>query len=342
MNPPGPRIPTRPSEPDAGFHAVWERLRASQRIGSSQGGSNISFQALGSPCRIWLAAPTAKAAAAAEAVGRWVAAFEARYSRFIPTSLVNRINDAAGREWVEIDPETERILALCQEMHFITRGTFDPTALPLLRLWDWKANPPVAPDDAAIEAARQRVGWRKVQRAPGKVFLPEPGMALDLGGMGKEYAVDQVAQLMAGLGVASGLVDFGADVRVFGRPPEGKPAWHIGLEDPARPGQCWTGLAVNDQAVATSGDYRRHFVANGRRYGHILDVRTGRPVENGCRAVSVIAPSCSLAGLLSTAAFVLGPQEGLRLLDSTPQAEGCLVTGDAKLASRRFHEFTTR
>jgi thiamine biosynthesis lipoprotein len=255
---------------------------------------------------------------------------------------VNRINQAAGREWVEIDPETERILALCHEMHFITRGTFDPTALPLIRLWDWKANPPVAPGPAAIEAARNLVGWRKVQRAPGKVFLPEPGMALDLGGMGKEYAVDQVTLLVSELGASSGLVDFGADVRVFGQPPEGKPAWHIGLEDPARPGQCWTGLAVNAHSVATSGDYRRHFVANGRRYGHILDVRTGWPVDNGIRAVSVVAPSCSLAGMLSTAAFVLGPQEGLRLLDATPQAAGCIVTDKAKLEGQRFHQFMTR
>ena len=342
MNPPNQDARAFPHELDAAEQAVWRRVRASQRLSPSNGGMNLAFQALGSPCRVWWAEPPAKVTTTAEAVVRWVAQFEARYSRFIPTSLVNRINDAAGREWVQIDPELERMLALCQEMHFITRGTFDPTALPLVRLWDWKANPPKAPEDTAIDASRKLVGWRKVQRAPGRVFLPEPGMALDLGGMGKEYAVDQVTQLISEMGATSGLVDFGADVRVFGPPPLGKPAWHIGLEDAALPGQCWTGLAVNEQAVATSGDYRRHFVANGRRYGHILDVRTGRPVDNGCRAVSVIAPSCSLAGTLSTAAFVLGAQEGLRLLEATPQAEGCIMTDDVKFPSRRFHEFTTR
>jgi len=296
---------------------------------------------MGSPCRIWLGAPSEKANVAAEAALRWLAEFESRYSRYIPTSLLNRINDAAGREWVDIDPETERILALCHEMNFITQGTFDPTALPLIRLWDWKKNPPVIPDDAAIAAARTCVGWRKVQRAPGKVFLPERGMAIDLGGMGKEYAVDQVSLLLVQNGISTGLVDFGADVRAFGPPPEGKPAWHIGLEDPSRPGQCWTGLAINNNAVATSGDYRRHFVANGHRYGHILDVRTGRPVDNGIRAVSVVAPSCSLAGMLSTSAFVLGPEEGLRLLDATPNAAGCIITDRAKLHGQRFHLFAT-
>jgi len=342
MNQPARSAQLHPGDSNAAGEAVWKRILSSRHIVSAKGGTEVSFQALGSPCRIWLGTPPAKATAASEAALRWVAEFETRYSRFIPTSLVNQINDAAGRQWVEIDPETERILALCQEMHFITRGTFDPTALPLIRLWDWKANPRVVPNDAAVDAARRLVGWRKVQRSPGKVFLPEPGMALDLGGMGKEYAVDQVTLLVAELGASSGLVDFGADVRVFGKPPEGKPAWHIGLEDPSRPGQCWTGLAVNDHAVATSGDYRRHFVAHGRRYGHILDIRTGRPVDNGIRAVSVVAPSCSLAGMLSTAAFVLGPQEGLRLLDATPGAAGCIVTDNAKLQGQRFHQFMTR
>lgn len=321
---------------------VRERIWSSRRMASSKGGIEVSFQAMGSPCRIWLGGPPAKANAAIEEALRWLAEFEARYSRFIPTSLVNRINAAAGKDWVEIDPETERMLALCHEMNFITRGTFDPTALPLVRLWDWKKNPPVIPDDSAIAAAQKLVGWRKVQRAPGKVSLAEAGMSIDLGGMGKEYAVDQVTLLLAQNGIPGVLVDLGADVRVFGPPPQGKPAWHIGLEDPGRPGQCWTGLAINDNAVATSGDYLRHFVANGHRYGHILDVRTGRPVDNGIRAVSVVASSCSLAGMLSTSAFVLGPEEGLRLLDAAPQAAGCIITDSAKIQGQRFHQFTTR
>jgi thiamine biosynthesis lipoprotein len=277
-----------------------------------------------------------------DSIVEWVANFEARYSRFIPTSLVSQITSAAGKEWVPTDPETDQLLALCHEAHFITRGTFDPTALPLIKLWDWKASPPIVPDDAAIETAMKKVGWRRVQRAPGKVFLPEPGMALDLGGIGKEYAVDQVSRLAAQSGASSVLVDFGHDVRVYGPPPEKKPAWHIGLEDPAQPGRCWTGLAVNNQSVATSGDYLRHFVRDGKRYGHILDVRTGRPVSNGCRAVSVIAPSCTLAGMLSTTAFVLGPEEGLRLLDATYQTAGCILTEFGRFASRHFYDFATK
>lgn len=321
--------------------SVFDRIKASARASSAAGWHHLSFHAMGTPCRVQLAGPKPAVTAVLDQVLSWVANFEARYSRYLPTSLVSRINQAAGREWVEIDPETERLFAICDEMNFVTRGVFDPTALPLIQLWEWKASPPVVPDNAAIQAARNKIGWRKVQRAPGKVFLPEPGMALDLGGMGKEYAVDQVLQLVLGSGATSVLVDFGHDVRVRGPAPEKKPAWHIGLEDPAKPGTCWTGVAVNNQAVATSGDYLRCFVQGGRRYGHILDLRTGRPVANDCLAVSVIAPHCTLAGMLSTTAFVLGPQEGLRLLDATYQAEGCIITDNARLASRRFSEYAT-
>jgi thiamine biosynthesis lipoprotein len=98
------------------------------------------------------------------------------------------------------------------------------------------------------------------------------------------------------------------------------------------------GVAVKNQAVATSGDYIRRFEVNGRRYGHILDVRTGQPVANGCRAVSVIAPTCTLAGLFSTAAFVLGPEEGIRLMEATPNVNGCITAENGRTQTRRFYE----
>lgn len=163
-------------------------------------------------------------------------------------------------------------------------------------------------------------------------------VSLDLGGMGKEFAVDRVAQLLAGSGAQAALVDFGADVRTVGLPPDGRPGWHIGLDDPRTPGRCWCGLGLREGAVATSGDYLRRFEINGRRYGHIIDLRTGQPVDNGCRAVSVVAPSCTQAGMLSTAVFVLGPEEGLRLLESQFGAAGAIVTDHQVITSRQFYE----
>jgi FAD:protein FMN transferase len=318
---------------------VRQRIGSSVRQWAENGAHHLEFGAMAGRCRVTVAASDTVARAFQREALDWVARFESRYSRFLPDSLVSKINGQAGRRWVEVDEETDRLLSLCHEAHFISRGVFDPTALPLLQLWNWKANPPVIPTEEAVAAARDKVGWRKVQRAPGKVFLPEPGMSLDLGGLGKEYAVDSVAALAVGRGIQSVLVDFGQDVLALGLPPDGRPAWHIGLEDPRQPGRCWAGVAVQNMAVATSGDYLRRFELNGRTYGHIIDVRTGRPVANGHRAVSVLAPGCTLAGILSTAAFVLGPEEGLRLLDSMPGVAGCMVTDHQTIQNRRFHEY---
>lgn len=321
---------------DFGAGAVLRRIRETLRETTIPGGRTVEFHAMGTVCRLTLAGANEAIAPLVESALAWVAAFEAKYSRFLPGSLISRINDAAGRDWVALDLEAERLIALCGELHFLSRGALDPTVLPLLRLWNWKSG--VIPSDEAIANAMKLVGWPRVQRAPGRVMLPIAGMGLDLGGLGKEFAVDQVALLARHSGVAGALVDFGADIRVVGAPPDGRPGWHIGLEDPAAPGKTWRGLAVREAGVATSGDYHRRFEINGVRYGHILDPRTGRPTANGIRAVSVLAPSCLQAGLLSTSAAVLGPAEGLRLIDSTPGAAGAIVTDSQTLQSSHFHE----
>ncbi len=238
---------------------VQERVKRSADFRCTGDFHQLSFQAMSTLCRVnFRTRDSALARRLQEQVLDWVGWFEARYSRFIAESLISRINDAAGKHWVEIDAETELLLRFCQDMFFFTRGVFDPTALPLLRLWNWKARPAVVPSPEAIETARQSVGWSKVQRRPGAIFLPEPGMGLDLGGVGKEYAVDRVLSLVLEGGVPDVLVDFGQDVRVHGQPPGGGP-WHIGLQDPKDLARCWTGVAVTNHAVATSGDVARFF-----------------------------------------------------------------------------------
>jgi len=320
---------------------VLERVQRSVQSSLNGDFHKLAFNAMNTICRVHFRTTNAKLARDVQAeVLNWVAWFEARYSRFIPDSLIGRINAAAGEHWVDVDPETDALLNLCQEMIFFTRGVFDPTALPLIRLWDWKASPVVIPDAAAVQAAQELVGWRKIQRRPRAIFLPKKGMCLDLGGIGKEYAVDRVLTLVMQRGIENVLVDFGADVRVHGEPPE-KGAWHIGLEDPKNPGRVWSGVAVTNHAVATSGDYLRHFVHDGRRYGHIVDPRSGYPVNNGILAVSVIAPHCTVAGILSTSVFLLGPQQGLDLIALCPGAEGCITTETNRFQTKGFYAYTT-
>jgi len=300
----------------------------------------LSFPALGTTCEVQYAAPggDGQATAFERAAVAWVNAFEAKYSRFRPDSLVSRINAAAGRAPVEVDPEMEGLLKLCDTLHFMTQGVLDPTTLPLLRLWNYQAEPPRVPAAAEIAAARALVGWKKVQRTPGRVFLPEPGMALDFGGFGKEYAVDIVAQLAVSNGIANVLVDFGHDLRALGAPP-GRPAWHIGLEDPQKPGTASASIGVTGRGVASSGDYLRCFTVGGKRYGHIVDPRTGVPVANGCVQATVIAGTCLQAGVLSTTAFVLGVPQGIDFIQACPGAEGLLLTDKARAQTRGFFNY---
>jgi thiamine biosynthesis lipoprotein len=321
---------------------VHERVWHSAQRTTAAGLHTLRFQAMSTHCQVKLQTADARLAAAFQnEVLDWVAWFEAKYSRFLDDSLISRINAAAGEHWVEIDAETEALFTLCQEMIFFTRGVFDPTALPLMKLWNWKARPPVVPAPEAARAARELVGWSKVERRKGALFLPRAGMMLDLGGIGKEYAVDRVLTMGLQRGIHNILVDFGQDVRAHGRPP-GHESWVVGLEDPHQPGKCWTAVLVNNHAVATSGDYVRHFVFEGRRFGHIIDPRTGYPVDNGVLAVSVVAPHCTFAGILSTAAFVLGPRDGLEMIGLCPGVEGALVTTDNRFQTKGFNRYANQ
>ena len=318
---------------------VVARVRQSAQMTHDNGRHKLDFRSMSTRCHVECHGVSVEQARAFHCeVVNWTAEFEARYSRFVPNSLIGRINAAAGSHWVEIDAVTDRLFNLCQELFFFTRGSFDPTALPLIRLWNWKQHPQTIPEDKAIAAARELVGWNKIMRRPGGIFLPREGMALDLGGIGKEYAVDQVINLAIQHGIANVLVDFGQDVRVRGHAP-GKKFWWIGLDDANSPGKCWAGVAVTDHGVATSGDYLRHFTFNGQRYGHILDPRSGYPALNDCRAVSIIAPSCTIAGLLATSICILGPKEGMQLVELHPGAAGAITTETTKLYSRKFHEY---
>lgn len=271
---------------------------------------------------------------AAEALD-WVGRFEARFSRFKPDSVISRINSAAGGAWVEVDEETEHMLNLAGDLHQRTNGVVDASVLPLLRTWNWKQARERLPGKDEVKAALELCGWRKIERRPGAVRLPKAGMGLDLGGFGKEYAVDHVARLARERGVSDALIDFGRDIFAMGGNGD-HPFWHVGIEDGNHPGTCWGGLAVSDRAVCSSGDYHRHFTHGGIRYGHILDPRTGWPVANGMRAVTVVAPSCIEAGAYSTAVFVLGPRAGIHLASLARGVEVCAQSESGIEGTRDF------
>jgi len=197
---------------------VHRRVNRLRTFNDEEGFYRLTFHAMGILCRLYFRSPKARLTQDFKAeVLCWVARFEGRYSRLIPESLVSRINQSAGHSWVVVEAETDGLFNLCQDMVFLTRGPFDPTALPLIECWNPKTNSTVIPDKAAVAMARELVGWRKVKRRRGAVFLPLPGMCLDSGAIAKEYAVDRVV-----------LLGFGQEVHVQAAPPE-KGAWQVGL-----------------------------------------------------------------------------------------------------------------
>lgn len=302
----------------------------------AHGVRRLEFRALGTGCVIHFRQRDERAALAfaAEALG-WLAEFEAKFSRFRETSIVSRVNAAAGREWVSVDAEMERMLDVAEGLYNLTDGILDATMLPLQRVWDWKTVHTKLPSADEVQRALALTGWRKVQRRPGAIFLPEAGMGLDFGGFGKEFAVDRLARLARSRGIKDALIDLGRDIFALGGNGV-HPFWHVGLEDARRPGSCWGGLALSDRAVSASGDYARFFVHNGIRYGHILDPRSGWPVTNGLRAVTVIAQSCLEAGVYSTAVFVLGARDGIDFASRARHVEVAAQTDTEFHFTRNF------
>lgn len=297
----------------------------------------IGFQAMGTPCEITYQCDSFSVATEfQERSLAWVRRFEKRYSRYLPDSLISRINHAAGTgQPIPIEEEDDRLFKICDTLHFFTHGLFDPTTLPLAEIWDFKAKNPKIPEDSEIREAVGKIGWKRVVRENLSVSLPEAGMGLDFGGFGKEYAVDQVVELAQEFGISNLLVNFGGDLRTLGSPPY-SPHWRVGLEAPNQPGQAKYAVRANDLAVATSGNYLRFFEVDGKRFGHLLDHRTGYPTSNNHLAATVISQSCLEAGILATCSLIDERMQGLALIENHFGSEGCVWSKSGLRWSKRF------
>lgn len=237
---------------------------------------------------------------------------ETKFSRYIDSSIVGQINAKAGIAWVSCDDETRGLLEYANILHIHSRGLFDITSGVLRRVWNFeKAEVPSA---AELQQVLPLIDWNNLERQDNKVRLKKMGMQLDLGGFGKEYAVDRVAAILLESGVTSALINFGGDVRALGAKPDGEP-WQIGIQDPRQLDRCFATLSLTHGALATSGDYERFFELNGQRYCHILNPKTGMPVSYW-RSVTVLAPLASAAGATSTIAMLL-QEHGLDYLQKS-------------------------
>lgn len=281
---------------------------------SPPGLARFPFEAMGGPGEIVLGgvADPQEAGRLADSAIAEVRRIEAKYSRYRPDSIVSRINAGAGGPPVACDDETWALLDYAGRMHEASDGLFDITAGVLRRAWNFRT--PRVPAASELGALRELIGWPRVQRQDGCVRLPIAGMEIDFGGFGKEYAADRAGTWLAGQGIRHGYVNLGGDFRVIGPRPDGQP-WRIGIQHPRQADAVVATIPVSQGGLATSGDYERAFVQNGRRYCHILDPRTGLPVTHW-QTVSVRAPLAVAAGLCSTVAM-LKQAQGLAWLQAS-------------------------
>jgi thiamine biosynthesis lipoprotein len=225
-----------------------------------------------------------------------------KFSRYRDDSVIHAINTGGGRRQ-RVDRETARLLDYGAALWKLSEGRFDLTSGPLRYAWNYDEGP-VHAVPARIPALMRNVGWQRVSWEAPFLTLPE-GMEIDLGGIGKEYAVDLAADYAAAQTDAPVLVNFGGDLRCTGRPPRAG-AWRVGIESVQQTGQASRLVELKSGALATSGDAKRHVEIDGVRYGHIFDARTGWPAPGAPRSITVAADTCSQAGSYSTLAMLQG------------------------------------
>lgn len=258
-----------------------------------------------------------------------VARVETLASTFLPEGELFKLNKNLE---AQLSPGLHKLLATSVEIARVSDGAFDPTVYPLMALWGFYEGSGRVPDPARVEGTVRRVDYRNIRLKGDSVRL-EPGHQLDLAGIAKGYAVDQAVAALRDAGVPAGLIDAGGDIRVFG-----DRGFRIGVKHPRQPGVIRM-IELQDRAVATSGDYEKYFDSGGIRWHHLLDPNTGYPAR-GCVSVTVIAPDATWADGLATGVFILGPDRGIRLIDSLPDCECLIVTeGDEGLLLTRSKGF---
>lgn len=268
------------------------------------------FQAMASPCEILLEVKKkAEARQLVQLAAKEAARIEHKYSRYRTDNIIYKINHANGAA-LDVDKETAALLDYAQQCYALSEGMFDITSGVLREVWhfDGSANLPTV---EAVNALLPRIGWDKISWQHSSITLPG-GMEIDLGGIGKEYAVDSTAQLLQQHTDSSLLINYGGDLVVTGARRDGT-GWLVGVEDPEHAVDLVTEKATAQTqyellrgGIATSGDARRYLLKDGIRYSHILDPRTGWPVQDAPHSVTVVAGTCTEAGILSTLAMLHG------------------------------------
>jgi FAD:protein FMN transferase len=270
----------------------------------------------------------AKGDSAIEAVMAEMRRIDDLMSHYKPESQLSQINAHAAQGPVQVDPELFDLIKLSTHFSEITEGAFDITYASVGHLYDYPHH--VKPTEAQIKAALPAVNWRnmKFDAEHHTVLFEHQGMRIDLGGIGKGYAVDRGIAILQARGIQHALVTAGGDSRIIGD-RLGRP-WVIGIRNPDDKQKVVTRIPLTDAAMSTSGDYERFFDEGGVRYHHIIDPRTGHSASK-VRSATIIGPTATETDGMSKTAFVLGPEKALEIINRMPQYDAVFVTPEGKI-----------
>ncbi|HKK70941.1 MAG TPA: FAD:protein FMN transferase [Candidatus Krumholzibacteria bacterium] len=251
------------------------------------------------------------------------AAVDRRFSNWDRRSEISRVNAALDAGPVRLSSEATTVIGTALRIAAESKGAFDPTVEPLVRLWGFLGGRPAVPDSTAVAEALERVGHERVRLDGHALTASADGVRIDLGGIAKGRAVDDAIAVLGRRGVENALVDVSGTMRALGR-PTARPHWTLGIRDPETDDAWFGQLRLDDDAVATSGNYEQFVARDGTRHGHVLDPRTGWSVQ-GLTSVTIVAPTALEADAWATAILALGSEEGRRVLATRDDLTGVLV-----------------
>ncbi len=271
----------------------------------------------------------AEGGAAIEAGMAEIKRFDRMMSLYKDDSEITMVNRAAGNHPVRVSPEMIEAVEAASRVSDLTGGAFDITVGPLVVLWQMRLKEGKVPTNAEIANVRRLVNYRNIviDRKASTLYLKKTGMIMDLGGM-KGYIADRVRDLFRKRGVDNAVIALAGDIWVMGHREDGKP-WRIGVQHPREKDKTLTVLELSDKYVTTSGDYERFVIREKKRYHHIIDPRTGRP-SRGVISATIIGDKGELIDPLAKAPFILGPEEGIRLVEQVG-AEAIVVDDVGKV-----------
>lgn len=249
-------------------------------------------------------------------------------SPWIEKSDISRLNRSAEGQWTEVSPQTLEVIQKAQKISELSDGAFDITIAPLSALWGKARERGIPPTPEEIKITLGLVNFKNLFLRPDvKVFFKKKGMAIDLGGIAKGYAVDRAFEILTSLGYKNLIVNAGGDLRVGGFKKD--QPWSIGIQHPRAPEKVMGMISLSEAAIATSGDYEKFFFHQGKRYHHILNPKTGYPAE-GCQSVTIVSGDGMMADGLATAVFVLGAKKGYELCQRLEGVECLIVDREGK------------